>query len=388
MLGTEQVNLIPRMITPLLEGVESIRVTDQVAKSMGLVDNQIVRGVVEDRQGLARLILNNRDFELKSSKKFKPGDVIEFRVKQSRSGITLQAVSTEPTITSSTSNSINSLLSGGDTAKILSLFYRPSQPSSLAKLFSPESINKIMTQIGEKSFDLKMNQLMLSMRSFSPEMARAAMQNSGLFGESMLSKQSVNRSDLKQFLRTILNFISANSPDRIMLNQAIDEIESNQLEAMYSQKNQGISYNFVIPFSDSDPVEINIEAEEADASDTESPDGDNKVGRDWEEDIDDLERLSRNTKIPQNWVVNLYTDSRELGEIWSKVTLKSEMSVEMILWAADQKVFEIAKSGEQFLGELFSGFGISLGKFVVLNAERPIIEKSLTSPGQVLDVRT
>ena len=226
------------------------------------------------------------------------------------------------------------------------------------------------------------------MRSFSPEMARAAMQNSGLFGESMLSKQSVNRSDLKQFLRTILNFISANSPDRIMLNQAIDEIESNQLEAMYSQKNQGISYNFVIPFSDSDPVEINIEAEEADVSDTESPDGDNKVGRDWEEDIDDLERLSRNTTIPQNWVVNLYTDSRELGEIWSKATLKSEMSVEMILWAADQKVFEIAKSGEQFLGELFSGFGISLGKFVVLNAERPIIEKSLTGPGQVLDVRT
>ena len=388
MLGTEQVNLIPRMITPLLEGVESIRVTDQVAKLMGLVDNQIVRGVVEDRQGLARLILNNRDFELKSSKKFKPGDVIEFRVKQSRSGMALQAVSTEPTTTSSTSSSINSLLSGGDTAKILSLFYRPSQPSSLAKLFSPESINKIMTQIGEKSFDLKMSQLMSSMRSFSPEMARAAMQNSGLFGESMLSKQSVNRSDLKQFLRTILNFISANSPDRIMLNQAIDEIESNQLEAMYSQKNQGISYNFVIPFSDSDPVEINIEAEEADVSDTESPDGDNKVGRDWEEDIDDRERLSRNTTILQNWVVNLYTDSRELGEIWSKATLKSEMSVEMILWAADQKVFEIAKSGEQFLGELFSGFGISLGKFVVLNAERPIIEKSLTGPGQVLDVRT
>ncbi len=66
---------------------------------------------------------------------------------------------------------------------------------------------------------------------------------------------------------------------------------------MYSQKNQGIHYNFVIPFSDSDPVEINIEAEEADASDTESPGGDNKVGRDWEEDIDDFERLSRNTTI-------------------------------------------------------------------------------------------
>ena len=83
-----------------------------------------------------------------------------------------------------------------------------------------------------------MNQLMSSMRSFSPVVARAAMQKLGVIWKSMLCKQSVNRSDLKQFLRTILNFISANSPDRIMLNQAIDEIESNQLEAMYSQKNQ------------------------------------------------------------------------------------------------------------------------------------------------------
>ena len=95
MLGTEQVNLIPRMATPLLEGVESIRITDQVAKSMGLQDNQIVRGVIEDRQGIIRLILNNRDFELKSNKKFKPGDAINFRVQNTKSGVTLNPVSND-----------------------------------------------------------------------------------------------------------------------------------------------------------------------------------------------------------------------------------------------------------------------------------------------------
>ena len=207
MLGTEQVNLIPRMATPLLEGVESIRITDQVAKSMGLQDNQIVRGVIEDRQGIIRLILNNREFELKSNKKFKPGDAINFRVQNTKSGVTLNPVSNDTSPTSSVS-SINSLLSGGDVSKILSLFYRPAQASSLAKFFSPESLNQFMAELGEKGKELRLNQLMTTMRNFSPEMARSAMQNSGLFGESMLSKQSLNRSDLKHILRTLLTFTS------------------------------------------------------------------------------------------------------------------------------------------------------------------------------------
>ena len=86
--------------------------------------------------------------------------------------------------------------------------------------------------------------------------------------------------------------------------------------------------------------------------------------------------------------MNLYTDSKELGEIWSKATFKNAMTVEMILWARNEQSVELAQLEENYLKELFAGFGISLGKFVVLNAERPRIEKSLTGPGQVLDVRT
>ena len=377
MLGTEQVNLIPRMATPLLEGVESIRITDQVAKSMGLQDNQIVRGVIEDRQGIIRLILNNRDFELKSNKKFKPGDAINFRVQNTKSGVTLNPVSNDTNPTSSVS-SINSLLSGGDVSKILSLFYRPAQASSLAKFFSPESLNQFMAELGEKGKEIRLNQLMTTMRNFSPEMARSAMQNSGLFGESMLSKQSLNRSDLKHILRTLLTFTSLGNSERALISQAVDEIESNQLESLSAQKNRDVSYSFVIPFSDSDPVEINIEAE----SDSIEQEFQN------ESQVDESDQSSRRNNSPYKWVVNLYTDSKELGEIWSKATFKNAMTVEMILWAKDEQSVELAQLEENYLKELFAGFGISLEKFVVLNAERPRIEKSLTGPGQVLDVRT
>ena len=235
-----------------------------------------------------------------------------------------------------------------------------------------------MAELGEKGKELRLNQLMTTMRNFSPEMARSAMQNSGLFGESMLSKQSLNRSDLKHILRTLLTFTSLGTSERTLISQAVDEIESNQLESLSAQKNRDVSYSFVIPFSDTDPVEINIEAE----TDSLEQDVHN------ESQVDESDQSSRRNNSPYKWVVNLYTDSKELGEIWSKATFKNAMTVEMILWARNEQSVELAQLEEGYLKELFAGFGISLEKFVVLNAERPRIEKSLTGPGQVLDVRT
>ena len=97
-----------------------------------------------------------------------------------------------------------------------------------------------------------------------------------------------------------------------------------------------------------------------------------------ESQVDESDQSSRRNNVPSKWVVNLYTDSKELGEIWSKATFKNAMTVEMILWARNEQSVELAQLEEGYLKELFAGFGISLEKFVVLNAERPRIEKSLT----------
>ncbi len=382
MLGPEQVNFMPRPAPVLMEGLEAIRVTDQVAKNIGLQDNQVVRAAVEDRQGILKLVLNNREFDWKSSKRFKAGDFLNFKVISGKSETILQPIASNSS-SSISSPTLNNLLGGGDTARIMSLFYRPNQPSSVAKFFSPDSLTEFLSKVNDRNINLKIDQLLQSMRSYSPEMVRSALQNSGLFGESMLTKYSSQKSDLKQILRAILNLGGLTKSELTTITQAVDEIESNQLDSMQASKSRGVSYNFVIPFSDSDPVEINIESEGSDSSAEEL----NRTSQNIEStELDNgSERPRANS---QNWVVNLYTDSQELGEIWSKATLKSEKSADLILWAKDPQAVQLARDGELFLGELFAGFGISLKKFIVLNAERPTIEKSLTGPGQVLDVRT
>ena len=382
MLGPEQVNFMPRPAPVLMEGLEAIRVTDQVAKNIGLQDNQVVRAAVEDRQGILKLVLNNREFDWKSSKRFKAGDFLNFKVIFGKSETILQPIVSN-SASSISSPTLNNLLGGGESARIMSLFYRPNQPSSVAKFFSPDSLTEFLSKVNDRNINLKMDQLLQSMRSYSPEMVRSALQNSGLFGESMLTKYSSQKSDLKQILRAILNLGGLTKSELTTITQAVDEIESNQLDSMQASKSRGVSYNFVIPFSDSDPVEINIESEGSDSSAEEL----NRTSQNIEStELDNGSERPRATS--QNWVVNLYTDSQELGEIWSKATLKSEKSADLILWAKDPQAVQLARDGELFLGELFAGFGISLKKFIVLNAERPTIEKSLTGPGQVLDVRT
>lgn len=92
----------PLRPTPIfLEGVVAVRISEQMAKEFGLRDNQIVRGILEDRSGLLKLILNNREFDWAGGKRFKAGDNINFRVESSIYGRSLKAISVTaaPTVT-------------------------------------------------------------------------------------------------------------------------------------------------------------------------------------------------------------------------------------------------------------------------------------------------
>ena len=86
MLGPEQINFAPRPAPMMLDAAATIRVTEQVARGMGLRDNQIIRGVIEDRGGLLKLILNNREFNWPPIKKFKLGDQITFKISGAAGG--------------------------------------------------------------------------------------------------------------------------------------------------------------------------------------------------------------------------------------------------------------------------------------------------------------
>ena len=358
MLGPEQINLAPRPTPTLLEGPASIRVTEQVAKGMGLRDNQIVRGIIEDRSGLLKLVLKNREFDWQGSKKLKPGDTIEFKVGRSAVGRLLSPLGPNisvPILAGPLLESATPLTS----PRVMSLLYRPDQPSSLAQLLSPNISGGILSKALTGTLGLRPEQLFFSLARISPEVVRSALANSGLFGEYLLGHQFALRMDIKQLLRSLLRSDSLHKSDEISLDSAIDEIESRQLEGLYAQQNREVSYHFVMPFLDAEPIEIHFERGQRSAS-----------------------------KGEDDWVINLHTNSADLGEVWSKTTIKSSSELEMIFWATSESSTEMARQGKAQLETALTDFGLKLTKFSVLNAPRPVIDPALTGPGQVVDVST
>lgn len=375
MLGPEQLNFATRPTPIFLEGVVAVRVSEQMAKNVGLRDNQIIRGVIENRNGLLKLMFNNQEFEWSASKNFKPGDKIDFRYESSVYGRSLRAISQAPTpgissaplsstVLSSTVLSSTGLASTGASSltgtspRLLSLLYRPDQPSMLSQLFKPGGLELLLSQVAHLPAQSGLGQLRQSMGGLSGDAVKNALLNSGLFGEFLLGSQSPQRTDLKQLLRNLLRNMPLQSAVG-NIEMAIDEIESRQIESLQAQQNREISYHFVLPFGDSNPVEVHLERGASSPEQEES-----------------------------DWVINLHTDSEVLGELWLKTTLKDTASLEMIMWVQRPHVAAMARTATLELEQELKAFGLQLTKLSVLNATRPTLDAQLSGPGHVVDVRT
>ena len=375
MLGPEQLNFATRPTPIFLEGVVAVRVSEQMAKNLGLRDNQIIRGVIENRNGLLKLMFNNEEFEWSASKNFKPGDKIDFRYESSVYGRSLRAISQAPTpgissaplsstVLSSTALSSTGLASTGASSltgtspRLLSLLYRPDQPSMLSQLFKPGGLELLLSQVAHLPAQSGLGQLRQSMGGLSGDAVKNALLNSGLFGEFLLGSQSPQRTDLKQLLRNLLRNMPLQSAVG-NIQMAIDEIESRQIESLQAQQNREISYHFVLPFGDSNPVEVHLER-----------------------------RASSPEQEESDWVINLHTDSEVLGELWLKTTLKDTASLEMIMWVQRPHVAAMARTATLELEQELKAFGLQLTKLSVLNATRPTLDAQLSGPGHVVDVRT
>ena len=88
------------------------------------------------------------------------------------------------------------------------------------------------------------------------------------------------------------------------------------------------------------------------------------------------------------WVVNLHTESPELGDIWLKSKLLGNDSLEMTMWAPRTQVVESAILMKTELEYELNKFGLNLNSFSILNAKRPIETSNLNNLGEVIDIST
>ena len=353
MLGPEQLNMVPRLSPVSMESVAVVRVSEQLARDVGLADNQVIRGIIASRNGAAVLLLNNRELEWAAGKRFKEGDRIDFRVESTSNGKTLRPVAVHHAAIPVAGSAV------ATSPRLLSLLYRPDQPSIQAALFQPGAMQAFLGQMGDAEVTQRFSQLLLSMANVSPDNIRQALVASGLFGEFFLSRQMQSRLDVKQLMRKLLVDGKLTSELKASVGQLVDEIEGHQIEGLQARQSQQISYHFVIPFNDANPVEVNFERGAAE------DDGG-----------------------PSDWVINLHTDAEDLGPLWLKTTVKANREIDMILWASWSDSASKAEAASNILQQSLQGFDLTLNKLTVLNAARPSIDSSLTGPGHVLDVST
>ena len=356
MYGPEQVNVVQRPSPIFLEGTTPIRITEEIALQLGLKDGQTVRAIIENRGDLLRLVLNQREFDLKGNNRFKAGDKLEFKVSFGLNGVMLKPVNAQGTTASAGSPNNPA---GGISTALLALLHRPKEARVLLDLFKPSMLNEMSVPIGAREWIQKLDKMKSSMERLSAGDVRRSVQNSGLFGESNLLKGASKGLDLKQILRGLLTSLPESSKLFKAVEQVITEVEGRQVDSLNSQTSRDVSLQFVIPFHDAHAVDVEIMKENQ-----------NESGE------------------PAHWVVNLYTESPELGDVWLKSKLLNKDSIEMTVWAPREQVAESAVLMKTELEYELNKFGLDLDGFSVLNAKRPNESSNSNTLGEVVDIST
>ena len=188
MLGPEQVNLNARSSPIFLEGVVAIKISEQLAKQLGLRDNQIVRGVIENRGDLLKLMINNKEIE-----------------------IGLEVVATEQVIGSTFVLRLQNKAVCCNPSPFPIIF--PLQKSHYQTDYCNYSIDRNRPlfccsclclerlshslSFSPSGSSQQIGQLLSSMGAVSPSTVKNALINSGLFTESHLAKKQFIKQDIK-----------------------------------------------------------------------------------------------------------------------------------------------------------------------------------------------
>jgi hypothetical protein len=230
-----------------------------------------------------------------------------------------------------------------------------------------------MRQVGRPDLQAQWSRQRLSMAQLSPRDVRSAVQAALGSERSLLSgvDRNMPANDTKQLLLSTLASMGA-LDDLSMedlgaaqqLQRGVDDLESAQVRAVQAQTQQELVFNMAIPFRDASPVEIQFERR----------------------------RTSEGRSTP--FTVNVHSTSADYGELWLKTELLDKDRVDLMMWARNAAVVDMAQSGAATLGEQLQAAGIAMRSFQVIHGERPGGQNNGTQEppvsalaGAVLDIR-
>ena len=235
-------------------------------------------------------------------------------------------------------------------SRLGSLLFRANGLPELVNLFNSGTLDAVLRQVGRPDLQAQWSRQRFSMAQLSPRDVRNAVQAALGSERSLLSgvDRDMPANDTKQLLLGALASMGA-LDDLSMedlgaaqqLQRGVDDLESAQVRAVQAQTQQELVFNMVIPFRDASPVEIQFERR----------------------------RTSEGRSTP--FTVNVHSTSADYGELWLKTELLDKDRVDLMMWARNAAVVDMAQSGAATLGEQLQAAGIAMRSFQVIHGERP-----------------
>ena len=336
-----------------------VRMTDPVARDLGLRDGEIVKATVEAEGNGLKLILKGLPIVLPEAHGLQAGDTPTFRVVQSPEGLLLQPLRVPPT---SPATLAPVLAQAGTVpqadSNLMSLLLHPKGLAALTQLLSGGLLERTLAAL--KAPEMMNSRLIErpSMSRLTSTGLRKAISASGLWAESSLNQaKGPAGNDTKLLLLKLLSNYAGDPAVKETLERGLEDIQSAQLQAVQAQANHELLLNLVIPFSDSKPVRLTLYRP---APSKEQPD--------------------------PPYVVDLHSRSEVLGEIWLKTSISGSMQVDLTMWARLPAVAMAASKGSQSLAKELERAGLTMNSFSVYHGARPE-PQTAAPPGAIVNVQ-
>jgi len=356
-------------IHPISAEIRPLQLEATQAREMGLRDGQIIQGSMELRGESLKLLLNGQLIDVPPGSHFRPGDPVWLKAQSRPGGWWLRLIdSRRAAVINDSSAAHHQTASATEVpaaaltpSRLQSLLLRPPMSPTLMTLFEPKEIAALLKSTADAELVHLFLRMRLSMSSLSAGALQNAVQDSGLWFESMLGRGQVSSPlDVKTLLRRLIRALGErDSPHKASLQQAIDDIEAAQVESLSAQSRGELAFALVLPFANSNPVEIEFF----------------RPSR------------QRNQKEAPPFTVNIHTDHHTLGELWLKISFLGRSQIDLLMWAIKPATAERARQKVSQLTKILRESGLSLGLFRIFNSARPNVPTGSSPPGAMLDVQ-
>lgn len=349
MQGIDSINIQVRPNLIYTEGGgPSLRILPEQGKLLNLKEGQIINSSVALRpegnviQIAGRNVLLPLNFA-------RPGDGLSLKVSMSGEGYLITRTIKEPTRQSFKETDVTR-----PSRKRLMRLLNSNNAHQAREVFGRDFLNSLY-RTGASSEPLgELEAKLVPVSRIDGRFLRYMMEKTGVFTESALKKAlPASELNLKALLAEIRKLLRGLGRDVSVVNGALDELESSQLDVLAGNLNRQAGLNWVIPFLDAPPVHVRIYGEPDRADSNEG-------------------------KREKTWIVEL---NLQLGGRECIITISQrEFEIDLSCWVQDIQIYERMTHYEADLRKQMLENGLDLRAFNVFWGDRDADKKGSLMP--------